>query len=317
MKKLKMIDLFCGVGGIRLGFENTGFVETIFSSDVDPYASKTYELNFGDNPLGDVTKIKEKELEDFDIISAGFPCQAFSNAGKRLGFEDTRGTLFFDVARIIKEKKPKVIFLENVKGLLSHDKGRTWEIILNTLQSLGYDVFHEVLNTMTHGNLPQNRERIYIVGFRKDLKVKEFCFPEPIKLKNEFESFIDRKDKKDLKYYYTNRFEIYDKIKDSVKKKTTAYQWRRVYVRENQSSVCPTLTANMGTGGHNVPLILDNHGIRKLTLRECFDLQGFPKTYKFPEKMADSKLYKQAGNSVSVAVIERIANQIMKTLKYK
>ena len=313
-KQFKMIDLFCGIGGVRLGFENTKKVKTILSSDIDPFASKTYELNFGDNPLSDITKIKEKDIPDFDIISAGFPCQAFSQAGKRLGFEDTRGTLFFDVARIIKEKKPKVVFLENVKGLLSHDKGKTWEIMLLTLEELGYDIYHQVLNTMTHGNIPQNRSRVYIVGFRKDLNIKSFKFPDAIPLTKDFKNFINRSEKQSDTYYYTSRFGIYNEVKKEVVKDITAYQWRRTYVRENKGNVSPTLTANMGTGGHNVPLILDNYGVRKLTPRECFNLQGFPSKYKFPDKMSDSKLYKQAGNSVSVSVIERIAKEIMKYL---
>lgn len=314
MKKYKMIDLFAGVGGIRLGFEQAGPVETVFSSDIDPYASKTYEENFGDNSLCDVTKIKEKELPSFDILSAGFPCQAFSNAGKRLGFNDTRGTLFFDVARIVKEKKPRVVFLENVKGLLGHDNGNTFKIILATLEELKYDVFYEVLNTHVHGNIPQNRERIYIVAFRKDLKISEFEFPKEIMLTNVFENFIPRNKKQDKKYYYDNRFAIFPEIEKQVLSKKTAYQWRRVYVRENKNNVCPTLTANMGTGGHNVPLIKDDFGIRKLTPRECFDLQGFPKNFNFPKGMSDSRLYKQAGNSVSVSVIKRIADEIFKKL---
>lgn len=314
-KKMKMIDLFAGVGGIRQGFTSTGNVDVVFSSDIDLAACRTYKENYEDNSFCDITKVNEKEIPDFDIVGAGFPCQAFSLAGNRLGFEDTRGTLFFDVARIVKEKKPKIVFLENVKGLVSHDNGKTFEIILKSLKDLGYDVFHEVLNSCEHGNVPQNRERIYIVGFRKDLKIKKFEFPKKIKLTNTFDKFIDRSIKQEDKYYYTDRFSIYSQVKDTVTKIETAYQWRRVYVRENKNNVCPTLTANMGSGGHNVPLIKDNFGIRKLTPRECFDLQGFPKSFKLPEGMADSKLYKQAGNSVSVTVIKRIAEQIMKTLE--
>lgn len=310
----KMIDLFSGIGGIRLGFEQAGNVKTVFSSDIDPFATKTYKENFGDDSLCDITKVQESELPDFDILTGGFPCQAFSMAGKRLGFEDTRGTLFFDIARIIKEKKPKVILLENVKGLVTHDNGKTLKIILSTLEGLGYNVYSQILNTCLHGNIPQNRERIYIVGFRKDLKVSNFQFPKEIPLTNSFLEFIPRNYKQENRYYYDKRFSIYPEILKAVISKKTAYQWRRVYVRVNKSNVSPTLTANMGTGGHNVPLIKDNYGIRKLTPRECFKLQGFPETYKFPEKMSDSKLYKQAGNSVSVSVIKRIAEKIFEVL---
>src|SRR5690606_23045928 len=171
----KTIDLFAGIGGIRLGFELTNRTENVLSVEMDKYACQTYEANFGDNPYGDVTKIKEEELEDFDILLAGFPCQAFSIAGRRLGFEDTRGTLFFDVARIIKYKRPKAFLLENVKGLVNHKGGKTLETILHVLENeLNYKVFVKVLNAKDYG-LPQNRERIYIVGF--DHQEIDFQFP--------------------------------------------------------------------------------------------------------------------------------------------
>lgn len=305
--KLKIIDLFCGLGGFNLAFSSQ---ETVFSSDNDPYVSSVYELNFNKNPLSDIKKIKAKKVPDHDIICAGFPCQSFSIAGKRQGFKDTRGTLFFDVARIIKEKKPKVVFLENVKGLVSHDEGRTLTVILNTLKELGYNVSYKVLNTAEYGNLPQNRERIYIVGYRKDLN-KTFKFPKEVKLKNTLDKFINRSKKVEDKYYYT-KFKFQKLLEETITSKKTAYQWRRKYVRENKNNLCPALTANMGTGGHNVPLILDNFGIRKLTPRECFDLQGYPKSYKLLG--SDARLYKMAGNSVSVPVVKLLADQILKDL---
>jgi len=311
---MRCIDLFAGVGGIRLGFENAGF-NTVFSNDFEPACKETFDLNFNCSPLiiEDIHKVKNEDIPDFDILLGGFPCQPFSIAGYREGFEDKkgRGNLFFRLAEIIELKKPKVVFLENVKNLETHDKGNTFKIIKETLESLGYSVKSKIVNTMLHGNIPQNRERILIVGFLDKSIADRFSFPNKIPLKTEIKDLLEKE--VDEKYYYNGK-PLYDKPKNEIKKKNTAYQWRRKYVRENKSGVMPTLTANMGTGGHNVPLILDHKGIRKLTPRECFIFQGFPKSFKLPN-IADSKLYKQAGNSVSVTVIERVAKNIKKALE--
>ena len=301
---LKAIDLFAGIGGIRLGFQEAfgKNIEFVFSSEIDKYAKQTYYANFGEVPYGDITKIDEKDIPPHDIILAGFPCQAFSVAGKRLGFEDTRGTLFFDVARIATYHKPKLIFLENVKGFLNHDKGNTFKVVKQTLEDLGYKIYSKVLNAKDFG-VPQNRERIYIVAFLDNV---DFDFPnnlnKNVSIHDMFEIKIDDK------YYYNNK-PLFEKIKDDVANKDSIYQWRRKYVRENKSGVCPTLTANMGTGGHNVPIIKDNRGIRKLTPKECLNFQGFHRNFKFPN-LADGQLYKQAGNSVVVEVIKEIAKSI-------
>jgi DNA (cytosine-5)-methyltransferase 1 len=302
---LKAIDLFAGIGGIRLGFERAfgDNIDFVFASEIDKYARETYYANFGDEPKGDITQIDEKNIPPFDILLAGFPCQAFSVAGHRKGFEDTRGTLFFDVMRIAAHHKPKVIFLENVKGLVGHDKGKTFKVILETLKELGYSVNYQILNAKDFG-VPQNRERIYIVCFLEDDTT--FEFPEQVKLNKKIQDCLE--EKVEEKYYYKNK-PMYEKIKDEIICSDTVYQWRRHYVRGNKSNVCPTLTANMGTGGHNVPLVLDSHGIRKLTPRECLNFQGYPQEYKLP-KIVDSQLYKQAGNSVAVVVIEEIAKLI-------
>jgi len=260
---LKAIDLFAGIGGIRLGFEKAfrEKIEFVFASEIDKYARETYYENFGEIPDGDITKIDETNIPSFDILLAGFPCQAFSVAGHRKGFEDTRGTLFFDVMRIVSHHKPKVIFLENVKGLVGHDNGKTFKVILETLTEFGYNVNHQILNSKDFG-IPQNRERIYMVCFLDD--DIDFKFPEQVKLNKKIQDCLE--EKVEEKYYYTNK-PMYEKIKDEVISRDTVYQWRRHYVRGNKSNVCPTLTANMGTGGHNVPLVLDNDGIRKLTPR--------------------------------------------------
>ena len=310
IKTLKAIDLFAGIGGIRRGFKNIfkEDIEFVFSSEIDKNAQKTYYLNYNEVPYGDITAIDACDIPAHDIILAGFPCQAFSVAGHRKGFDDTRGTLFFDVARIAKYHKPKMIFLENVKGFVGHDKGRTFETVQKTLEDMGYSLYYQVLNTKDF-NVPQNRERIYIIAFLDD--IKEFSFPETLEPLKTIHDFLDKK--VDDKYYYNGK-PLYDKIKDDVKSEDTIYQWRRHYVRENKNNVCPTLTANMGTGGHNVPIIKDKKGVRKLTPYECVKFQGFDKTFKFPKELALSHQYKQAGNSVTVTVIEEIAKRIKDVL---
>jgi DNA (cytosine-5)-methyltransferase 1 len=314
-KKLKTIDLFAGVGGIRLGFEKAGF-ETVFANDFDEPCKKTYDLNFKRSKLivEDIKKIGIEDLPEFDFLLGGFPCQAFSIAGHRHGFKDEkgRGNLFFDIARIIKAKKPTGFLLENVKNLKGHDQGRTFRIIEETLEDLGYHVKAKVLNSMEYGNVPQNRERIYIVGFKEKKHFENFNFPKPKKLSVRVKDLLEKN--VDQKYYYEEK-PLHERIKDDVVNENTVYQWRRKYVRENKKSVCPTLTANMGMGGHNVPIIKDKKGIRKLTPLECFRIQGFPKSFSLPKDLSDSALYKQAGNSVTVTVLEAIAKEMKKAIE--
>ncbi len=312
-KKWRTIDLFAGVGGIRLGFEKAGF-STVFANDFEAKCADTYNQNFNTAKLvvEDITKIHAKDIPDCDFVLGGFPCQAFSIAGYRRGFDDDkgRGNLFFDIARIIKEKQPIGFLLENVKNLKSHDGGNTFRIIEQTLADLGYHIKFKVLNSMEYGNVPQNRERIYIVGFKDKSKIEAFEFPKPVPLTKTVKDILE----KDVneKYYYNGK-PLYEKIKDDINEEGQVYQWRRKYVRKNKKGVSPTLTANMGMGGHNVPIIFDGKGVRKLTPRECFRLQGFPDSYKLPS-ISDSALYKQAGNSVSAPVLERIAMQMIKVL---
>lgn len=308
----RTIDLFAGVGGVRLGFEDAGF-ETVFANDFEPNCKHTYDLNFTTSKLTveDIRKIGVDDLPDFDFLLGGFPCQAFSIAGYRKGFADeNRGNLFFDIARILEVRKPEGFLLENVKNLQSHDGGRTFSIIEQTLKDLGYHVRAKVLNTMEYGNVPQNRERIYIVGFKNKDYYDRFNFPEPVKLTVSISDLLEKEVSE--KYYYNGKL-LYEKLKDHVKE-GSVYQWRRQYVRENKKGVCPTLTANMGMGGHNVPIIKDKKGIRKLTPYECARIQGFPEDYKLP-KIADSALYKQFGNSVSVPVLRAIASKMKKAME--
>ncbi|MCQ2551269.1 MAG: DNA cytosine methyltransferase [Clostridia bacterium] len=310
---LKCASFFAGVGGIDLGFEQTGQFETVYANELDEFAVQTYEKNFDikvDNR--DINVVEANEIPDFDVMLAGFPCQAFSIAGYREGFKDRkgRGELFFQLERIFIEKKPQIVFLENVKNLVGHDNGNTFKVILNCLKEEGYHVKYQVLNGMHYGNIPQNRERIYIVAFKDEEAYHRFEMPDPIDLTTKLTDVIDFNGKVDSKYYYSDSCPFYDVLKEGMKNKESVYQWRRVYVRENKSNVCPTLTANMGTGGHNVPLILSKGGIRKLTPKECFNVQGFPKDFVLPD-LANTRLYKQAGNSVVVPVINRIAENII------
>lgn len=382
MKEYKVGSLFAGVGGICLGFQNAkskdACYKLLWANEIDEYACATYRNNFQHKLLqGDIKLVLHPELaeseeqkqyyeglheiilkEPIDILNGGFPCQAFSIAGEQKGFEDERGNLFLNIIDLIKmlDKKfykPRVLFLENVKNLQAHDKGRTYKVIKEKLEECGYKIFEKVLNTMEYSNLPQNRERIYIIGLANEKDIELFnIFNKDVlsklyKNKTSEERVSDIKEiiNYDLtkenaeKYYYTkvkypNYFISSDEFEKSNKENRINldeqidemyqfYQCRRgMYVRKNKSGVCPTLTANMGTGGHNVPLIKVKDGIRKLTPTETFKLQGFPvgNGYNLPQefngkKYPDSQLYKQAGNAVSVPVITVLSEEILKILE--
>lgn len=315
-----LASFFAGVGGIDLGFAKTGRVKTVYANEFDLYPVKTFDLNFDiQADCRDIGEVSPDDFPDVDIICGGFPCQAFSIAGYRQGFDDEkgRGTLFFELMRLAQAKKPKVIFLENVKNLVTHDDGRTFEIIISVLEENGYYCDYKVLNAMEYGNTPQNRERIYIVAFQDKNEFQNFSFPEPIPLTKKLSDVIDFDTRIDDKYYYTQgkyKGDVYEQLNQAMDDPDAVYQWRRKYVRKNKSGVVPTLTANMGEGGHNVPLVLTKNGIRKITAHECFNIQGFPPDFKLPSDVAESRLYKQAGNSVCVEVIHRIAENIVTAL---
>ena len=300
--KYTVDSFFGGVGGIDLGFEQANRFNSIYINEFDKNAQETIAINFPDVKLDrrDIHEVKAEEVPKSDIVVGGFPCQAFSIAGYRKGFDDERGDLFFELLRIIRYHNPKAIFIENVKNMVTHGDGNTFKVIREALTLNGYYIKWKVMNGKDYGNIPQNRERIYIVGFLDKNAFDNFEFPKEIDLESQVED----------RYYYRRGIQnFYDKLEESITSQNSVYQWRRQYVRENKSGVVPTLTANMGTGGHNVPLILSNHGIRKLTPRETFNVQGFPKDFKLPE-IANGQLYKQAGNSVVVPVIKRIAEKI-------
>ena len=299
---MNTIDLFAGCGGFRNGMESAGF-STGFANDIDPRSQQTYEvntpnINFECKSLVD---IEPNELPEFDCLTGGFPCQPFSMAGKGLGFEDTRGTLFFNIAEILRVKRPQMFLLENVKQLYHHDSGRTFKRILEVLEDdLGYTVHTEVLNTLDYG-LPQNRQRVFIVGFREQT---DFRFPEPTKLFLTVKNLLD--DVVDDSYYYEKGHKHYDLISKYVTDPDKVYQWRWSYVRENKKNVCPTLLASY----MQPTLIKQGSRIRGITPTEGLRLQGFPENFEFPEEFSDRDKWHQIGNSVSVPVIHQIAQKM-------
>jgi DNA (cytosine-5)-methyltransferase 1 len=309
-------ELFAGIGGIGLGFKKANGFKLIWANEIDANACATYKKNFRRVVAvinKDMTTINpSKEIEKVDILTGGFPCQAFSIAGYRKGFKDERGNLFFDILRFIKAIKPRVIFLENVKNLSTHDNGKTFEIIQDELKKTKYHIKFQLLNTSDYSEIPQNRERIYIVCFRNKQECDKFQFPRKSKKRK---SISDLLEPIVANEFYYNDTKYYSNLKEKIKNTNTIYQWRRTYVRENKSKLCPTLTANMGMGGHNVPLIKDKKGVRKLTPRECARFQGFPDEFILPNDMSKHALYKQIGNSVSVPVVTAIAKNIKKALE--
>jgi DNA (cytosine-5)-methyltransferase 1 len=317
-------DLFAGIGGMRMAFESVGGSCTL-TSEINEHALRTYKSQKwkNENPnhkyINDVVelgRLSKARIPQHDVLVAGFPCQPYSIAGLRQGLDDEkgRGQVFLSILDILKKAQPKAFMLENVKGMLSHDRGRTVSFMCEELASKGYTVFEPtVLNSMTHGGVPQNRERVFIVGFRSDLGAVDFYFPNQVKMKKTLKQTLEVNEVAS-KYFYDDRYDCYSEIKAAVTSSDTAYQWRRKYVRENKSNVCPALTANMGSGGHNVPLVKVENGIRKLTPRECANLQGFPKDFVIPTDMADVHLYHQFGNSVTVPLIRRIAKNLVDAL---
>ena len=310
--KFKFIDLFAGTGAFTLALEKSNKFKCVFTNDMMECSKKIYELN---NPthtftLKDLNTINVSDIPSHNLLCGGFPCQPFSIAGEKKGFDDKRSNVFWKIVEILEKHNPEIIILENVKNLKSHNKGNTYKIIEKKLQEIGYHIKTAILDTDKITNIPQHRERIYILGFRDKEKYDKFNFEFPEQEQGKICDMLE--ENVDDKYYYSDRFKVFDEIEKGITKnisENVLYQYRRFYVRENKSNCCPTLTANMGGGGHNVPLLKDDKGIRKLTPRECFNLQGFPKDYKLPD-VCDSALYKLAGNAVSVPVVNLIVNKL-------
>lgn len=327
MATYNLVDLCAGTGAFSLAFENVSNddikVIPVYSNDFDKNAKIIYDKNF-ETKL-DLKNIHDIDIKDFDfdvdIITAGFPCQPFSIAGKRLGFEDSRSNVFLKILELLKSCKPRIAIFENVKNLLTHDNGNTIKFITKSISKLGYGYKFTIMDTKHHSKIPQNRERIYIICFKYIEDFNKFKFPPKLTHRLNLSDIIDIETDQPInnKYFLTDRLKIWNIIEQNIVKNietNTIYQYRRVYVRENKNNVCPTLTANMGSGGHNVPLIKNRSNfIRKLTPKECFRLQGFPETYVLPSEINDCGLYKLAGNAVSYSIIKKIAKIIIKILK--
>ncbi len=327
-QKFTFIDLFAGIGGFRLALQNLGG-KCVYSSEWDKYSKQTYEANFGELPFGDITKDETKSYipEDSDIVCAGFPCQAFSIAGRRGGFEDTRGTLFFDVAEIIKIKQPRAIFLENVKGLRSHDKGKTLATILNVLrEDLNYYIPEpQVLNARQFG-VPQNRERVFIVGFRKDLGIDEFQYPESTNENVVLEDILE-KEEVSVKYYLSTTY--LQTLRDHRARHESKGNGFGYEIISNDGTANAVVCGGMGRERNlifddrltnfkpvtNISGEVNREGIRKMTPREWARLQGFPDNFKIV--VSDAQAYKQFGNSVAVPAVQATAKKIIEKLKCK
>lgn len=313
---MTFIDLFAGLGGFRLALESLG-ARCVYSNEWDDSVQKVYEDNFGDLPEGDITQVDEKTIPDHDILCAGFPCQAFSISGKQRGFEDSRGTLFFEVARIVKEKKPQVVFMENVKNFATHDNGHTLEVVKGTMEELGYIFYQKVLSAVDYG-VPQKRERIYMVCFRKDIQADKFTYPKAFPLTKHVEDFL-LDDESQVEHLYISRPDTYFNGVEDMEYSNKSIrlgivnkggQGERIY---SVKGIAITLSAYGGgvfskTGGY-----LINGRTRKLHPRECARIMGYPDSYKICK--SDNQAYKQFGNSVVIDVLQYIAIEIGKSLK--
>jgi DNA (cytosine-5)-methyltransferase 1 len=322
LKKYKFIDLFAGIGGFHYALASLGS-KCVFSSEWDKYASDSYKINFGIEPHGDITLIDETTIPPHDILCGGFPCQAFSVSGKQKGFDDTRGTLFFDIARIVDHHKPKVLFLENVKNLAKHDEGKTLKTIMKTLDSLGYNVFTKILNASNFG-LPQNRERVYIVAFEKKLHSNQFKFPSPSNEKVCLEHILEDEPlnaktiiRDDIVFYKNYKIEetLFGEMEYlnkpiQIGKVNKGGQGERIY---HPLGHAITLSAYGGGVGSKTGLYYVNNKVRKLSPRECARVQGFPDSFILNK--TDTQSYKQFGNSVSIDVLQNIILEIEKILK--
>lgn len=316
LRDMKFIDLFAGLGGFRIALESLG-AKCVYSNEWDEPAQKVYAENFGDIPEGDITKVDENTIPEHDILCAGFPCQAFSISGKQRGFEDSRGTLFFDVARIVKAKRPKIVFMENVKNFATHDGGKTLAVVKSTMEELGYTFYQKVLNAVDYG-VPQKRERIYMVCFRNDINIIDFKYPKPFKLERHVEDFL-LNDEKMLEKLYVDRSDTYFNNKEDNEYSNKSIrlgivnkggQGERIY---STKGIAITLSAYGGgvfakTGGY-----LINGRTRKLHPRECARIMGYPDSYKICKKA--NQAYKQFGNSVVIDVLQLIGIQIGKAME--
>lgn len=311
---MNVVSLFSGIGGIDLAFQQAGF-NIVWANEKDAAACKTYRCNFPSSILNecDIRKIDASRIPSGDVLVAGFPCQPFSTAGFQKGFRDPRGNLFFEIVRVINEIHPEIILLENVENIVEHDNERTFLRIFTELSKCGYDVKYRVLQPYDYAGIPQRRKRIFIVAFSSIELCDCFSFPSETKAKKVLNELIDTSVRQKLIYYYNDSYKNYDELLAKVRK-------GKIYSIKNDgtvygSDICPTLIAGMGKYPDRIPVIMDDFGIRRLTVRECLRFQGFPDSYKMPKDISIEEAYKQIGNSVCVPVVEKIAEEIMKILK--
>lgn len=309
-------SLFSGIGGIDIAFQQAGF-KVKWAIEKDAACCRTYRHNFNDVTLieQDIRHVNPCALESVDVITAGFPCQPFSIAGKQLGFEDKRGHLFYEVGKFISTYKPRFVFLENVPNLLEHNEGKTFLVVHNVLADLNYSIRYQVMRASEYGGVPQIRDRIYIVAFRDQKDCDRFKFPDKLDLLLSIEDVLVRSQPKHEIYYYTQDDDFYKKASKIVTRHDSIYRVYHDSIKVTQNKMCPTLTASMGTSKNQTPLVIDDYGLRKVTLQECLVFQGFPKEYYFPNNITIYEAYKQIGNSVCVHIIRRIAERICAVMK--
>lgn len=302
--------MFAGIGGICLAFKQAG-ADIVWANDIDKYACETYRFNFGNDYLveDDIRNINPTALPDIDILTAGFPCQPFSIMGLQKGFADPRGTMFFEILKVIDIKQPEIIFLENVKNIIKHDRGKTFSIIHASLAQRGYGIKYAILGAHTHGDIPQIRDRIFILAFKDYNMMNRFSFPGEILLTKNIDDIVDRKKKVHERFYYTDNNRNYMLLCERMNNKNAIYRIDDTGIAMKAWLICPTLKANMGTYPDRIPIIKDEYGIRRLTLKECLALQGFPVDFGFPE-LAQKEAYKQIGNTVCVPVVKKIVEEL-------
>lgn len=336
--RLKVVDLCAGSGAFSLALHQTDRFRTVYANDFEPKCKPVFDLNVPGVKLtvADITEVKNEDIPQMDIITAGFPCQPFSKAGRREGLQDPRARVFPRIVQLVKHHRPRFVLCENVSDLLTMNKGAVFKSLTTLFDTEvpGYHLKYARYNTSEHTGIPQNRERVYIIWFREQGDYERFTFPQKPVTKRTVSSFLEPEPSISDEYYYNDEKKCQDlntiltQVKKNVYTNNTVYHYRQTYVRENKSFEVPTLTANMGTGGHNVPLIRDNKGVRKLTPRECFRFQGFPDTYKFPPKkegrkknggggddtVTNSTLYKICGNAITFPIACMIAGELTKLI---
>lgn len=305
--------MFAGVGGIDLAFEKAGF-KVVWANEIDKYACRTYRLNFDESILveGDIQDISTDSIPDFDVLVAGFPCQAFSSVGLLKGFEDPRGNLFFETARVIAAKKPRVVFFENVANLIKHDSGNTFDTISRTMEELGYYMTYKIMNASDYG-IPQQRNRIYIVASLDKAVIDRFSFPVERPLKKDAFYFFDKERQPDQ--YYMDNHKKWDEMMAYMDDRHRIYRFTDWGLSRGRDGICPTLLAAMGSPYERIPFFFDGYSVRKITQKEAARLQGFPDKFVWPIQKTPKQVYKQIGNSVCVPIVKEIADSIYIAMK--